>query len=95
MKIVIVCNSCSLTISNYFDHLLVGISKSLTAAERNRLGLRADDEHGEGRQAGLNAKEFLGRCLEMLFSQMFELVNVNISLIVFGFALYTNIPVIQ
>ena len=42
-----------------FDHS--GISKSLTAAERNRLGLRADDEHGEGRQAGLNAKEFLGR----------------------------------
>ena len=44
---------------HYFDN--AGISKSLTAAERNRLGLRADDEHGEGRQAGLNAKEFLGK----------------------------------
>lgn len=36
-----------------------GINKALTAAERARLGLRTDED-GDGRQAGLNAKEFLG-----------------------------------
>lgn len=36
-----------------------GINKALTAAERARLGLKSDED-GNGRQAGLNAKEFLG-----------------------------------
>jgi hypothetical protein len=36
-----------------------GISKSLTSAERARLGLKPEDEEAPGRGQGLNAKEFL------------------------------------
>ena len=38
-----------------------GINKSLTAAERSRLGLKPEGEAGgDGRREGLNSKEFLG-----------------------------------